>query len=120
VSPVPPKVLRVDETPAQRAQRLRSEMHAVGEEPSPPKTEQQLSDEALTAERLKYEAMNLDDVLEREIKILLALPTTGTGALYPNHRQALIKAGVGLIMARAKIGPVWGGALADDEEETTE
>lgn len=112
-----PKVLRSSETMEQRFARLRAEMHAVGTEPP---TEQQLSDAALARERHEYEAMNLDDVLEREIKMLLALPTTGTGALYPNHRQALIKAGVALIMARAKIGPIWGGALTDPEDEEQE
>ena len=118
MSPVPPKVIRVDETAAQRAQRLRSEMHAVGEEPSPPKTEQQSSDEALARDRSRYAAMPLDDVLELEIKLALALPYD---KLYANARHQLIKAGVGLQLARAKMGPVgWGSAHDDPEDEELE
>ena len=112
------KVIRVEESASDRAARLRREMHAVGEAPTPAKTEKELSDEALAQDRARYVAMPLDDVLEMEIKLGLALPYD---KLYASARHQLIKAGVGLQLARAKMGPAaWGNAHDDAEDEDTE
>ena len=110
----PPRVLRVDETKEERAARLRREMHAVGETPL---DEKAASEAALAKERSDYMGMPLSDVLEREIKTLLALPTTGEGALWAKDRQQVIKAGVGLMLARAKMGQQWGEDFDDEPED---
>jgi hypothetical protein len=111
------KIIRVDETAQQRVDRLRAEMHAVGTVPAtPPGTppsEAAASEEALERDRVRYVSMKLDAVLELEIKTGLALPYD---KLWPKDRQQLIKAGVGLMLARAKMGRVWAEDLDDDDD----
>lgn len=109
-------VIRVDETAQQRRDRLeraRTAMAAVGDTP-PPADEKAASDAALEQDRRDYGQMNLEDVLEREIKLALAEPYD---KLWAKDRHQLIKAGVGLLAVKNKIGPKFGGGLGGDDEE---
>ena len=55
----------------------------------------------------------LEDLLEDELKLLLAKPfDKGSDKL--SERTALLKVGVALLAVKHRLGPVWGSAL--DEE----
>ena len=69
--------------------------------------------------RLKFlTEMTLDDVLEREIKTMLTLPIgvePGTH-IRVSERTALITAGVKLLAVKARMTPLTGEGLDDDDE----